>query len=349
MRLVTLSIAVFVLACSQPQAKPQAAASGDQTPALRIGDETITVSELDAWIKDQLFQQETHNGEAAKLYEVRAQGAENLIAQRLLDAEAKRLGQDPDSLLEAEARKRTQVPEEEVQRFYDEHKANFGDRPVDEVKQQIRDHLERRRAPEAAREYVDSLRQSAHVAVLLERPRTQVEAVGPSRGPADAPVTIVEFSDYQCPFCKRAEDTVGRVLAEYGDKVRFVYRDFPLQNHTRAVPASVAARCAAEQGKFWEFHQNLMTIGGSLADDDLKKRATDLQLDGTAFAACFDTNRHQPAVQQSLMDGSNLGVTGTPTFFINGRMLVGAKPFEEFKAVIDHELELAEQKTGIGG
>src|SRR5512145_15605 len=138
MRFVTLLLAASVLACSQPPAEsgaPEAAA--DATPALRIGDQTITLGELDAWIKDQLFEQETRNGEAAKLYEVRAQGAETLIAQRLLEAEAKRLGQDADGLLEAEARKRTSVPEEEVQRFYDEHKANFGDRPVEEVKEQI--------------------------------------------------------------------------------------------------------------------------------------------------------------------------------------------------------------------
>src|SRR5262245_1832952 len=134
MRSAFLLPVAFVVACSQPASEPAQpqAGGGAATPALRIGDDVVTLGELDAWIKDQLFQQETREGEAGKLYEVRAQGAENLIAQRLLEAEAKKVGVDADSLLEAEAKKRTNVPDEEVQRFYDEHKARFPDRPMEE-------------------------------------------------------------------------------------------------------------------------------------------------------------------------------------------------------------------------
>jgi protein-disulfide isomerase len=340
MRLVILSLAFFALACSQPQAGPEApAAAGDPTPALRIGDQTISVGELDAWIKDQLFEQETQSREAAKLYEVRAQGAENLIAQRLIEAEAKRLGQDADSLLEAEAKKRTNVPEEEVQRFYDEHKANFGDRPVEEVKAQIRDHLERRRAPEAAREYVDSLRDAAQVAVLLERPRTQVEAVGPARGPADAAVTIVEFSDYQCPFCRRAEPTVKEVLAKYEGKVRFVFRHFPLDRiHPQARGASEAAACADAQGKFWEYHEGLFAENAQLDRAGLDALAEKTGLDPAAFKVCMDEGRTKDLVQKDLEAGTEAGVSGTPAFFINGIPLRGALPAAEFQRVIDEEL-----------
>src|SRR5688572_951930 len=228
----------------------QEAKETDPTPAVRIGGEVITVGELDTWIKEQLFAQETEDGKEAKLYEVRAQAAENLVAQRLLEEEAKRLGTDADALLEAEARKRLTVTDEEVQRFYDENKESFGDRPMDEMKEQIRQHLERRAAPEAARAYVDQLRSAANVEVLLDRPRTQVAATGPSRGPEDAPVTIIEFSDYQCPFCRRAEPTVQEVLDKYEGKIRFVFRHFPLDRiHPQARGASEAAACAAEQGK----------------------------------------------------------------------------------------------------
>jgi protein-disulfide isomerase len=338
MRFVIWLPVAGVLACSQPSAEP-AASGADATPALQIAGETITVSELDAWIKDQLFDQETRNREAAKLYEVRAQGAENMIAQRLVEAEAKKAGQDADGLLEAEAKKRTSIADAEVERFYEEHKASFGDRPVDAVKQQIREHLERRRAPEAAREYVDSLRANAQVAVLLERPRTQVEATGPARGPADAPVTIVEFSDYQCPFCRRAEPTVQEVLKRYEGKVRFVFRHFPLDRiHPQARGASEAAACADQQGKFWEYHEQLFAENAQLDRPGLDALAEKTGLDTAAFKLCMDERKTQALVEKDVEAGSAAGVSGTPAFFINGIPLRGALPAADFQRVIDEEL-----------
>jgi protein-disulfide isomerase len=337
MRLVPFVLLVclaFAGACSQG-AKDDA----DPTPAIRIGGEVVTVGDLDVWIKDQLFAQETEDGKEAKLYEVRAQAAENLVAQRLLEAEAKKLGTDADSLLEGEARKRLTVTEEEVQRFYDENKQSFGDRPMDEMKAQIRQHLERRAAPEAARAYVDELRKAASVEVLLDRPRTQVAATGPARGPADAPVTIIEFSDYQCPFCRRAEPTVKQVLDTYEGKVRFVFRHFPLDRiHPQARGASEAAACAAEQGKFWEYHAELFSGDGQLDRPALDAAAQKTGLDAAAFKTCVDERKTQKLVEGDVEAGEEAGVSGTPAFFINGIPLRGALPFEEFQKVIDEEL-----------
>jgi protein-disulfide isomerase len=331
---VLLASLVLASACSQPEAQ-----NADPTPAIRMGDEVITVGELDTWIKDELFAQETDDGKEAKVYEVRAQAAENLVAQRLLEAEAKRLGTDADALLEAEARKRLTVTDEEVQRFYDENKQSFGDRPMDEMKAQIRQHLERRAAPEAARTYVDQLRQAANVEVLLDRPRTQVAASGPSRGPADAPVTIIEFSDYQCPFCRRAEPTVQEVLDKYEGKVRFVFRHFPLDRiHPQARGASEAAACAAEQGKFWEYHAELFSGDGQLDRPVLDAAAEKTGLDAAAFKTCVDERKTQALVESDVKAGEEAGVSGTPAFFINGIPLRGALPFEEFQKVIDEEL-----------
>jgi protein-disulfide isomerase len=340
MRLVPFALLLVSLlagGCSQPAATD--AAKADETPAIRIGGEVVTVGELDAWIKDQLFDQETESGKAAKLYEVRSGAAENLVAQRLLDAEAKKLGTDADALLEAEAKKRLTVTDADVQRFYDDNKKSFGERPIDDMKAQIREHLERRAAPEAARNYVQQLREAASVEILLERTRTQVAATGPARGPADAPVTIIEFSDYQCPFCRRAEPTVEQVLQQYEGKVRFVFRHFPLDRiHPQARGASEAAACAAEQGKFWEYHAALFAGNADLDRTGLDAAATKAGLDDAAFKTCVDTRKTQALVEADVKDGEAAGVSGTPAFFINGIPLRGALPLEEFQKVIDEEL-----------
>jgi protein-disulfide isomerase len=170
-------------------------------------------------------------------------------------------------------------------------------------------------------------------------------------GPVDAPITIVEWSDYQCPFCKRAHPTVEQVLKEYKDQVRFIYLDYPLPFHQMAMPASIAVHCAEDQGKFWEYHKNLFEAAGDLSGADLAKRATDLGLDSAKFQACTDGKQHQDLIKNNTDDGASLGVTGTPAFFINGRMLVGAQPIEQFRELINDELSrkgLPVPKPGTG-
>jgi protein-disulfide isomerase len=330
--------AVLAAACSQPST-PEAKSADDATPAIRIGSEVVTVGQLDAWIKDQLFEQETEGGKTSKLFELRAGAAENYVAQKLLDEEAKKQGTNADTLIEAEAKKRLDVTDADVQRFYDENKNSFGERTFDDMKGQIRSHLERIAAQGAAQKYVQELRDAAKVEILIERPRTQVAATGPSQGPADAPVTIIEFSDYECPFCRRAEPTVRQVLAQYEGKVRFVFRHFPLDRiHPDARPAAEAAACAAEQGKFWEYHASLFEDGAKLDRAGLDAAAAKTGLDPAAFKACADGRKTQALVEADVKDGEAAGVTGTPAFFINGIPLRGALPAEEFRKVIDEEL-----------
>lgn len=160
----------------------------------------------------------------------------------------------------------------------------------------------------------------------------------PSIGPEDAPVTIVEFSDYQCPFCARAEPTIEQVLKEYEGKVRLVYRDFPLSFHQNAQKAAEATECADEQGKFWEYHDKLFENQDALDVNNLKQYAKDLGLDSSKFDNCLDSGKYTEEVQKDLADGQSLGVSGTPAFFINGRLVSGAQPFSAFKQVIDGEL-----------
>ena len=157
-------------------------------------------------------------------------------------------------------------------------------------------------------------------------------------GNKDAKVAIIEFSDYQCPYCKRFHtEAFEQLKKDYIDtgRVSFVYRDFPLSFHQNAQKASESAECADEQGKFWEMHNAIFENQDNIAVSDLKKYAKDLGLDTNKFNDCMDLGRMEKEVKKDFADGSAAGVTGTPTFFINGKMLVGAQPYSAFKQIID--------------
>lgn len=161
----------------------------------------------------------------------------------------------------------------------------------------------------------------------------------PQKGPANAKVTIIEFSDFQCPFCARAQPTLEQIFQTYGSKVRLVYRDFPLSFHQNAQKAAEAAECADEQGKFWEYHDILFANQNALDTESLKKYAAELKLDSQKFNSCLDSGKYGQEVKKDFSDGQSAGVQGTPAFFINGRLVSGAQPFENFKAIIDEELK----------
>jgi protein-disulfide isomerase len=152
-------------------------------------------------------------------------------------------------------------------------------------------------------------------------------------------VTLVEFSDFHCPFCKRARATLKQILKQYPGKVRHVFRDFPVDGlHPQARRAAEAARCARDQGKFWEYHDALFAGPPRATPDDLRRYAEQIALDVPAFERCVAAGTHRAAVQRDYEDGVRLGVAGTPAFFINGRLLSGAQPLEAFVRVIEAEL-----------
>ena len=199
------------------------------------------------------------------------------------------------------------------------------------------------KANELQQELIAGLKEKAGFRLILDAPREEV--VTPEGEPEmgagpGAAVTIVEFSDYECPYCKRAYPEMAKFMDEYGDRVRLIYRDYPLDFHNEAVPAARAARCAGEQGRFWDFHRSLMTEKGTLDDADLEARAAGLDLDAAEFARCVASDRYDEAIQAEFDLGSDVGVTGTPAYFINGRMVSGAQPFPTFAEIIDAELEV---------
>jgi protein-disulfide isomerase len=161
----------------------------------------------------------------------------------------------------------------------------------------------------------------------------------PSIGRQDAPITIVEFSDYQCPYCQAFYlQTFSQLLSAYPDQIRFVYRDLPLPGHPESQPAAEAADCAGEQGAYWKFHDDLFSGQYPLGRSAYDQYAANLGLDLTAFDNCLNDHRYQSEVKADAADAASLGLNGTPSFVINGRILIGARPLEDFKAIIDEEL-----------
>ena len=194
-------------------------------------------------------------------YEIRRQVLDELIGERLVAAEAQLKGVKAETLLQQEVDGKAVLPSDaQVRGIYEQHKARFGSASREEAIARIRQVLSERAISERRGEYLGQLRSGARVAVRLEPPRVTVEipAGAPSTGPETAKVTIVEFTDYQCPYCHRAQSVIDEVLQRYSGQVRFVHLDYPLEGHAEAVPAARAARCAAEQGKFWEYHRSLM-------------------------------------------------------------------------------------------
>ena len=315
-----------------------AVTGGTGEVAAYLGDQPITKDELRKAAANQLMRVRQQE------YDILKNALDNMAIDKLLDKEATARGITKDELVKAEVDDKAAAPtKEEVDQFYEKNKARFGTRTREEAGPDVERQLRGPKVAERRNAFFKDLMTKGQLRVMLDPPRADVTipADQPTMGPGNAPVTLVEFSDFQCPFCKRTQPTVDQVLKEYGDKLRFVYMDYPLPMHGRAKPASLAARCAGDQGKYWEMYQNLMSGQGDLSDDDLKKRAAALSLDPAVFGACYDSKKHESAIQTTYETGSGLGVTGTPSFFINGRMIVGAQPIEQFRSIIDEELTRA--------
>jgi protein-disulfide isomerase len=320
--------------CARTQAQAPASAGGAGPVAAQVGGTAITLDEVDKRLAGTLARLDYER------YEARRQAVDDLVNERLLDEAARARGTTRDALLKTEVDDKVTPPtDEQVRAAYEQHKAQLGGVTFEQIRDRIHRSLQEQAVADRATAFRLSLKKDTHVAVLLEAPRAQVAvpAGAPSQGPADAKVTIDEFLHYQCPFCHRAQQTVDEVLKMYEGKVRFVHRDYML-GKPRSLPAARAARCAGEQGKFWEYHRGLLLTGGDLSDADLLARAQSFGLDAARFTACSATDKYDADIHGATEAGSDLGVSGTPTFFINGRRLVGARPARDFQELIDAEL-----------
>lgn len=319
----------------EPAPEARAAKAAPDEVVARVAGKPITMAELDRRAAGGLERVRYEE------YEVRRQVLEQLVTERILEAEAASRGLTKEAYLKAEIEDKVTAPSrEDVTALYDQHRARFGGRALEDVYDDLARALKERRRGEHEAILRHELRSQTKVAILLKEPRTNVAipAEAPSLGPATAPVTVVEFLDYQCPYCHKVQGIVDDMLTQYEGKLRFVHREF-LLGSPRAMPAARAARCAGDQKRFWEYHRRLLTEGGDRSDADLQKRAVAIGLDGSTFATCLASERHDATIRRSVEQGTELGVSGTPTFFINGRRLVGVRSLQEFREVIDAELK----------
>lgn len=211
------------------------------------------------------------------------------------------------------------------------------------MKEQAKNYLTMQRRTQRENELYQQLTQQGNSLVLFfNKPEAPIISVtilsdDPSKGPKSAPVTIIEFTDFQCPYCKRSQDTIHQVLTAYGSKIRFVEKQYPLPFHNRAKPSAEAVLCAHDQGKFWEMHDKLFP-SQSLESADFTRFATEVGLNVKKFESCLATGKMSARVDKDMDEAKRVGVRGTPHFFVNGRVINGAQPFEAFKAIIDEEL-----------
>jgi len=308
-------------------------------PAATIDGKPILASELLSASQGQIVALRKQE------YDIKRRALDGIIEQKLLEAEAARRGMSVAQLQRDIDAKVPEPTDAEVEAFYLARQDQL-QRRFDDVRDHMRSSLKLAKRTAARDALMSSARANHRVEVLLESPRVDV-AFDPRRlnGSADAPVRIVEFSDFECPYCRSAEKTIQALLVKYPGKVSLAYLDFPLTGiHPGAQRAAEASRCAADQGKYWEFHDRLL-VSSSLDVSKLKDHASELGLDRKKFDSCVDGGSKRAAVESDAQQGRLAGVSATPSFFINGIAVSGAQPAAVFEKIIEEELARKSRQT----
>ena len=313
------------------------AAAQQPTPAATVDGKVIALEEVERTIGASVAALQE------QIYQLRRQRLDALIAEQLLEQEANRRGISVDELLVREVDSQgAPIADSEIERFYDVNKARLPAFDAS-LRENIRAYLKEQAAQSRRAALVAKLRGQSTVAIHLQAPpvyRATLNLDGaPSKGPVDAPVILVKFEDFHCPFCREAQRTLGEIAARYGERVRIVHKDYPIESlHPQARRSHLAARCAHEQGKFWAYHDALYAAAPKASPEDLKSVAQRTGVELGPFEACMSGNKYATAIETDIDEGTKAGVTGTPAFFINGRLIGGAQPLEQFVRVIDEEL-----------
>src|ERR1700722_3331438 len=332
---IVFATAAIVICASV--ATPRAWADDPNATVATVGDHKITNKDLDAKVQPQIVQMRAALEKrvdqliADKSFDLRRQTLESMTDDYLVQQAADKQKLTVPEYLKKEFAGKDAVTDAEAKAFYDKNK-QAGTAPYEKIKPELMQMMNRQAL-------MDRLRKDQPVKILLEPKRVVVDSGGhPALGAKDAPVTIVEFTDFQCPYCKASEATLKQLRDKYGDKIRLVHMDFPLPFHAHSLDAAKAARCANDQGKFWQFHDALFANQSKLAPADLKATAKTLGMNSAKFDTCFDSAKYDSQIKADQAVGEKVGVDGTPAFFIDGRPLTGAQPIPKFQDLIDDEL-----------
>ncbi len=320
---------------AQSRATLGASGAGQDESVAKIGSTPVTRGELEAFVAPQLMTLRQQQ------QEVLEKGLDRYLSDEVVKREAKAKGVSVDKLLQQEVASKVQAPtDKDVDAFYEQNKDRIS-APKDQIADRIKEYLTQQRQAQVFTEYTDALKKKYGVAVLLKPLRVAVDSPKePSRGAADAPVTVVEFGDFQCPYCAGLEPTLEKVLKDYTGKVRLEFRQFPLESiHPHAFKAAEASMCAREQNKFWELHDTMYGNQDKLTVDDLKAAAGKLGMDAKQFDKCLDSGKYDAAIRADQDAGEKAGVSGTPALFVNGRPVPGgAVGYDVLAKIIDDEL-----------
>ena len=316
--------------------KPSATNADRARVLATVNDKQITAGDIETSLRPLIFnvQQE--------VYALRKQDLELKINDTLLSQEAQKKGITTRALLETEVNAKVpRVTDAQAQAFYDQNKDRIsGD--FAQTKTQIIQYMQQQNEHEATLAFAQQLRRASTIQINLTAPESPAFSIAtddqPSKGNPKALVTIVEFTDFECPSCARQHPVLDRVVSEFGDRVQLVVRDFPLSQHANARKAAEAAESAREQGKYWEYASVLFRNQSALGIDKLKQYATELGLDRSRFDASLDSGKFAEKVQRDLVDGRKLGVNGTPTLYINGKR-VSDNSYESLKSAVETALK----------
>jgi protein-disulfide isomerase len=335
------SLAGFAVGCQTPESSPSRAVRDPGEPEVlaTIDGSPVTVADLEDAIGDQLTQMEFKYKN--QRYQIMSDALKNVVRDRVLEEEAASQGMSREELIDSVTEGKGLVTDADVAEWYRQNRARVGNRSLEEVSAQIKQYLLRAGPQQAVDGYAQELLEQRNIVYLLQPLRANLDTDdSPTYGPEDAPVTVVEFSDFECSYCRRVVGTLDQVKENYGDQVRIVFRQYPLQNHPSAQKAAEASLCANDQDKFWPMHDLLFAEQDRLDVDSLKKKADRIGLERAVFDDCLDSARHEEKVRSDMQDGTSVGVSGTPSLFVNGiNVPGGAVSYETLSQVIDEELQ----------